>query len=343
MNASPVADVFAQSWVVYDNGYPVPGGVVSGSGYDPGSSSGMNILNLCNDKIAEYGRSAVAANHVYICAHRGLTYWARQNQYPENSVPVIQKAIELGADMVEIDVRTTKDGKLVVLHDQSTKQVTNCTVSGTGAYVQNMTLAQVQALNMRMRGGSSYPKVNGDYIHIPTLEQVLSVCRNKIYVTIHIKEADMDAVIDVIKSTGTVDQVCIFGASDKKGYVQRALEVIGHPLAIQPWLDQPSDVMTYQPSYFGCCKLFQYDALVYYNKSIEGFGKQVHAYGALSFSNALDEDKNGVDWETQLTTWYGDQGTSCAALDAFIESGSDFLQIDFFEIADAYFKKKGLR
>lgn len=342
-NASPVADVFAQSWVMYDNGYPVPGGVVGGSGYDPGSSSGMNILNLCNDKIAEYGHSAVAANHVYICAHRGLTYWARQNKYPENSVPVIQKAIELGADMVEIDVRTTKDGKLVVLHDESTKPVTNCTVSGTGAYVQNMTLAQVQALNMRMRGGSSYPKVNGDYIHIPTLEQVLSVCRNKIYVTIHIKEADMDAVIDVIKSTGTVDQVCIFGASDKKGYVQRALEVIGHPLAIQPWLDQPSDVMTYQPSYFGCCKLFQYDALVYYNKSIEGFGKQVHAYGALSFSNALDEDKNGVDWETQLTTWYGDQGTSCAALDAFIESGSDFLQIDFFEIADAYFKKKGLR
>ena len=342
-NASPLKDVFAQSWVIYDNGYPVPSGIANGSGYDPGSSSGMNLLNLCNDKIAEYGYSDKPANHIFICAHRGITYWSRQNQYPENCVPTIQKAIDLGADMVEIDVRTTKDGKLVVLHDESVKPVTNCTLSGSSAYIQNMSLSTAQSFNMRMRDGNTYPKVNGQYIHIPTLEQVLQACKDKIYVTIHIKEADMDALLEVIRSTGTVDQVCVFGASDKKAYVQRALEVIGRPLAIQPWLDQPSDVTTYQPSYFGCCKLFQFDPLTYYNRTIEGFGKQVHAYGALSFSNALNEDKNGVDWEAQLTTWYSNQDGACTALDNFIDSGADFLQIDFFEIADAYFKKKGLR
>lgn len=341
-NEAPVEEIFARNWEINVNGYPVPKGAASASGSGQGSS-GTSILDLCNDKIAEYGRQAVPANHIYICAHRGITYWSRQNQYPENCVPTIQKAIDLGADMVEIDVRTTKDGKLAVVHDESIKPVTNCNLSGSNAYIQNMTLATAQSFNMRMRGGSTYPKVNGQYIHIPTLEQVLQACKDKIYVTIHIKEADMGAVIDVIRSTGTVDQVCIFGASDKKAYVAAALEQLGRPLAIQPWLDQPSDVTTYQPSYFGCCKLFQYDPVTYYNKTVEGFGKQVHAYGALSFSNALDEDKNGIDWENQLITWYGNQDGACTALDRFIESGSDFLQVDFFEIADAYFKKKGLR
>jgi hypothetical protein len=342
-NENPVLDVYAQSWELYDNGYPTPKGIsnaISGGGESP---SGMNLLNLCNDKISEYGHAEVPANHIYLVAHRGLTYWARQNNYPENCVPTIQKAIELGADMVEVDVRTTSDGKLVVLHDESVRPVTNCGLSGSNAYVQNMTLSTLQGYRMRNRDGSNYPMVNGQYIHVPTLEEVLNVTKDRIYVTIHIKEADMDKVIDAIKNTGTVDQVAIFGASDKKAYVARALEVIGSKLAIEPWLDVADDVTTYQPSYFGCCKLFQYDALTYYNETITGLGKQVHERGALSFSNALNEDKNGVDWETPLINWYGSQSGSCVPLDKFIASGSDFLQIDFLEIADAYFKKKGLR
>ena len=344
-NEAPVLDVYAQTWEQYENGYPAPKGTSNAvyGGEEP--VSGMNLLNLCNDKIAEYGHAEVPASHVYICAHRGLTYWARQNNYPENCVPTIEKAIELGADMVEIDVRTTADGRLVLLHDESIKPVTNCSLSGAGnTYVQNLSLATVQSYNMRARGKSTYPKVDGQYIHIPTLEQVLAVCKDRIYVTIHIKDADMDKVIEAIRSTGTVSQVCIFGASDKKAYVARALEVIGSPLAIQPWLDQPSDVTTYQPSYFGCCKLFQFDSHNYYEHPDEVFGKQVHAYGALSFSNALNEDSDAcADYESQMTAWYANQNGSCTALDRFIASGADFIQLNFFEIADAYFRKRGLR
>ena len=49
---------------------------------------------------------------VYVVAHRG----AHQG-IPENSLPAYQKAIDLGADFVEIDVRTTKDGELVSIHN----------------------------------------------------------------------------------------------------------------------------------------------------------------------------------------------------------------------------------
>ena len=347
-NESPVLDVYAQSWELYTNGYPVPkgtSGAISGGDESP---SGMNLLALCGDKIKEYNNTSVAANHIYLCAHRGHTRWSKVNNYPENCVPTIQKAIELGVDMVEIDVRQTSDGKLVCLHDESIKPVTNCTLSGaSNVYVQNLTLATVQSYRMRNRGGSNYPKVNGEYIHIPTLEEVLAVCKDKVYVTIHIKDeglkSDPTKILAAIGSTGTVNQVCIFGASDKKAYVAKAFETLGSPLAIQPWLDVASDVTTYQPSYFGCCKLFQYDFNTYYDQTIEGFGKAVHTYGALSFSNAIDEDAGSDNFDTQLKNWYANQGSSCQVLDRFIESGSDFLQVNYFEIADAYFKAKGLR
>ena len=69
----------------------------------------------------------------------------------------------------------------------------------------------------------------------------------------------------------------------------------------------------------------------------------MHTYGALSFSNAIDEDAGSDNFDTQLKNWYANQGSSCQVLDRFIESGSDFLQVNYFEIADAYFKAKGLR
>ena len=347
-NENPVLDVYAQSWELYTNGYPAPKGTSGAISGGEESPSGMNLLALCGDKIKEYNNTSVAANHIYLCAHRGHTRWSKVNNYPENCVPTIQKAIELGVDMVEIDVRQTSDGKLVCLHDESIKPVTNCTLSGaSNVYVQNLTLATVQSYRMRNRGGSNYPKVNGEYIHIPTLEEVLAVCKDKVYVTIHIKDeglkSDPTKILAAIGSTGTVNQVCIFGASDKKAYVAKAFETLGSPLAIQPWLDVASDVTTYQPSYFGCCKLFQYDFNTYYDQTIEGFGKAVHTYGALSFSNAIDEDSGSDNFDAQLKNWYANQGSSCQVLDRFIASGSDFLQVNYFEIADAYFKAKGLR
>lgn len=347
-NESPELDVYAQSWEVYTNGYPVPKGTSAAAPAGEESPSGMNLLALCGDKITEYQGAAVAANHIYLCAHRGHTRWSKTNNYPENCVPTIQKAIELGVDMVEIDVRQTSDGYPVVLHDESIKPVTNCTLSGAAnIYVQNLTLATVQSYRMRNRDGSNYPTVHGEYIHIPTLEEVLAVCKDKVYVTIHIKDealkSDPTPVLAAIDHTGTVNQVCIFGASDKKAYVAQAFEMMGSPLAIQPWLDVASDVTTYQPSYFGCCKLFQYDFNTYYDRTIEGFGRAVHAYGALSFSNAIDEDSGSDNFDAQLKNWYANQASSCQVLDRFIESGSDFLQVNYFEIADAYFKAKGLR
>lgn len=62
-------------------------------------------------------------DHVQICAHRG--YW---KDAPENSVKAVTLAIENQIDMIELDVRTSKDGEMVLMHDATIERTTN----GTG-------------------------------------------------------------------------------------------------------------------------------------------------------------------------------------------------------------------
>lgn len=60
---------------------------------------------------------------ILVAAHR-----ATHQNYPENSIAAILESIRLGVDIIELDVRATKDGKLVVIHDRTVVRTTN----GTG-------------------------------------------------------------------------------------------------------------------------------------------------------------------------------------------------------------------
>ena len=82
-------------------------------------------------------------------AHRG-----EHAHHPENSIPAIQGAIDAGVDYVEIDVRTTSDGQLVLMHDPSVNRMTN----GKGL-IKDMTLAEIKKLDLgaRFPGQSAAP------------------------------------------------------------------------------------------------------------------------------------------------------------------------------------------
>jgi glycerophosphoryl diester phosphodiesterase len=115
-----------------------------------------------------------------VIAHRGASAY-----YPENTIASFQGAISMGADMIELDVQFTKDGEVVVFHDEKISRCTN----GKGR-VADHTLMELQALD----AGSWFDK-KYQAAKIPTLADVLSLCRNKIAVNIEIKtEAVTDAV-----------------------------------------------------------------------------------------------------------------------------------------------------
>lgn len=105
-----------------------------------------------------------------IWAHRGASEVA-----PENTLLAFEKAIEMGADGIELDVQMTKDGELVVIHDETI----NRTSDGKG-YVKDYTLDQLQCYNF----GKGYTK----WAPIPTLRQVYELMQhNDLMLNIELK------------------------------------------------------------------------------------------------------------------------------------------------------------
>lgn len=119
-------------------------------------------------------------DEIQITAHRGSTLHA-----PENTMAAVRQAIEEMADSVEIDVQMTKDGVVVLGNDASLKRV-----AGVNRAISNMTLEEVQKLDV---GGFFSPEFSGE--QIPTLADVLAVCRGNIHVNIEIKPARRNSTI----------------------------------------------------------------------------------------------------------------------------------------------------
>lgn len=107
-----------------------------------------------------------------VIAHRGASAY-----FPENTLPSFEGAIAMGADMMELDVQLTADKEVVVFHDE---KISRCT--GGRGKIADHTLLELKKLD----AGSWYGK-DFKSTKIPTLAEVLDVCKNKIAVNIEIK------------------------------------------------------------------------------------------------------------------------------------------------------------
>lgn len=97
----------------------------------------------------------------YLVGHRGA-----RGEAPENTLPSFQIAMDAGLRAIELDVRLTRDGTLVVLHDASLQRTT-----GAAGLVRNLEYAALEQLDARQGGpGWSVP------VKIPTLDQVVAQC-----------------------------------------------------------------------------------------------------------------------------------------------------------------------
>ena len=109
---------------------------------------------------------------VTIVAHRGACGYA-----PENTMAAFDLAVELGADYLELDLRVTRDGHLVVIHDETVSRTTD----GVGR-VDELTLRELRALDA---GGWFDPRFAGQ--RIPTFEEVLDRYHGRIGLLVEMK------------------------------------------------------------------------------------------------------------------------------------------------------------
>ncbi|WP_368900972.1 glycerophosphodiester phosphodiesterase [Oceanobacillus oncorhynchi] len=109
-------------------------------------------------------------------AHRGASGHA-----PENTMAAFEKAFEMKADYIEIDVQMTKDGELIAIHDTTVNRTTN----GTGS-VGDYTLEEIQQLDAGSWFGQQFA---GE--RIPTFEEVIDTYRGKMGLLIELKSPEL--------------------------------------------------------------------------------------------------------------------------------------------------------
>lgn len=134
----------------------------------------------------KYAAMLDADGRLMSCLHRG-----DMQMYPENSIEGLISAIRMGGDMVEIDPRRTKDGVLILLHDETLTRTTDFSAKAgknglpTSAKVADWTYAQLQQLNLKTGAGGSNARVT-EY-KIPTLDEAFKVCANRIFIRLDVK------------------------------------------------------------------------------------------------------------------------------------------------------------
>lgn len=150
----------------------------------PGKKSDL-ILNHLKDTNSDY---------VMVAAHR-----AGHNGHPENSLSAWQHAIETGVDVIETDVKVTKDSVVVLMHDGKINRTTN----GTGN-PEDYTLAELKKFRLKMPDGTVTDET------IPTFEDALKLAKGKILIDIDIKTSHLKPVADLVRKLGCQSQVIYF-------------------------------------------------------------------------------------------------------------------------------------
>lgn len=120
-------------------------------------------------------------HHIPVLGHRGIAA-----RYPENTLPSFEAAIRLGVDLIEFDVNVTKDGELVVIHDNTIDRT-----SDHSGRTRDYTLAELKTFDFSYR----FPAFAG--VTIPTLREVLTLAagaRETLLLNVEIKDMYHDTV-----------------------------------------------------------------------------------------------------------------------------------------------------
>jgi glycerophosphoryl diester phosphodiesterase len=134
-------------------------------------------------------------NAFVVISHRG-NHLAAQ----ENTLAAFQNAIKVGADYVEIDLRTSKDSQLVIMHDGTVNRMTN----GIGK-VSDLTWAELKQLNVIEKNHPEWPEQS-----IPLFSEVLKLCKGKINIYLDFKNADVNASYQALKKAGMQHSVIVY-------------------------------------------------------------------------------------------------------------------------------------
>lgn len=211
---------------------------------------------------------------ILVCAHRAFHTFA-----PENSIQSITNAIGAKIDFVEIDVRTTKDSMLVLMHDKSIDRTT----TGKGL-VKDFTYKELQQFNLKIGDSVTQQK-------IPLVKNALKLSKGKIIPNLDLKAVKYMQLYTMLKSLGMQHQVISF--IGKKEKISKMID-IDSLYAVLPLVKTKEQIIFYQKNTKSPLQHFTDESFTKENM------QWIHNKGELVFVNTLwDEDKSFIKGNTQ--------------------------------------------
>ena len=265
------------------------------------------------------------SKYVVVACHRGD--W---RNYPENSIPAIESIIRMGADIMELDLKLTKDSVLVLSHDWT---IDRCT-TGKGR-VSDYTLDELKQFRLRRAHG-----VATDSLHICTLREALECCKDRICVNVDQGYEYYDMVLAITEELGVTDQILIQGKHSVASVAEK-MAAHEHNMMYMPIIDiqkeqgqklfqEYMDTKTVPLAYEVCWKKLTPEVSDCFKKVVESGSKLWVNTIWGSLCGYLDDDKAL------------DCGDPAEVYDQVIALGASMIQTDRPEQLLDYLRKKGL-
>ena len=265
------------------------------------------------------------SKYVVVACHRGD--W---RNYPENSIPAIESIIRMGADIMELDLKLTKDSVLVLSHDWT---IDRCT-TGKGR-VSDYTLDELKQFRLRRAHG-----VATDSLHICTLREALECCKDRICVNVDQGYEYYDMVLAITEELGVTDQILIKGKHSVASVAEK-MAAHEHNMMYMPIIDiqkeqgqklfqEYMDTKTVPLAYEVCWKKLTPEVSDCFKKVVESGSKLWVNTIWGSLCGYLDDDKAL------------DCGDPAEVYDQIIALGASMIQTDRPEQLLNYLRKKSL-
>lgn len=271
----------------------------------------------CQDKNNEtlYDIIQRTGGYPVMCAHRGGGY----DFAPENTMYGFRKSVECGARLLELDLRLSKDGHLVIMHWSTIDATTN----GTGS-ISDYTLQQLQKLDLGFRN----PKFRGKGIGIATLKEFLDefVQMSDLLFCLDFKDRKTCNIALKFIQPYNIENRVILGAVFKKPNQLLAQKCPSIPL-ISTILETIKILVFHQ---LGRLHEYKFEHKI--------FGFVICAYTLIFFTKSLIDDlhKNGI---RVLVSGFGPELTKKACMKRCIEFGTDFIMTDRPDILNKLLNK----
>jgi len=281
--------------------------VRSGIAFIDAKSEGGSIKALVNLDTARVMSVKTDDKETYVfpgvvaVGHRGTVKFA-----PENTIAAFNKAIELGVNLLEMDVRETKDGQLVIMHDMNIGRTT----TGRGD-VAELTLAEIQQHD----AGSKFdPQFAGE--KAPTFAAVLEAIKGRALPDIDFKAGDPQKVIDAVRAAGLIGKCTLYCGDWAKLHKTLELEkgFIIRPTASKGIEGLEKVITEFDPP------IVNIDWVDF----SEEFVRAIHLRGKLAFVNTMGKS-DGKE-----------------SIQRAIKAGADYIQSDQLDLLVPMLRERGL-